>query len=886
VAAQGKLYAIGGDNNVILDVVEAYDPTTNGWSTKAHLNHARTQIAVAELSGKVYAIGGISTGTAQTQWGPPVATCEVYDPQANSWSDCAPMPTARSNAAAVGFRGLVYVIGGGGAGTNGGGIAVEAFDPSHNVWTTEPKVSTSRESLAAIATSSSIYAIGGVMPGQPPVVTNVVERFGCLDEDGDGLCDDWEVNGVPYTDPIDHQQKVLDLRALGANPKHKDIFVQLDYMEGLDAQGVFHSHRPRAGAIQLVIDAFGAAPVDNPDHKPGIYLHVDCGTNCVADPVVGDIWGRIDPTTNHTYSYSGPRAHSPYINGDSALNLADLKTSYRDLPEYFPQGRRGVFHYALFAHQQNQSVSPAADCNGHQSTLRSSGIADLPGADLIVSLGCGYGGVGTTWQQAGALMHELGHNLGLHHGGGDDVNFKPNYLSVMNYWFNLSGLLRLQNNGTTATGMLDYSRWQLPDLVETSLNEGVGLAGGTLVANYGTYYWGTGCNAPSVIQPGTVVVAASSINGPIDWNCNGVRPDSLPVAAAISNQNGNGTVYTYPLHGSNDWCTTNDALCPNSASRLSFSAGTIGLLGAAAGSLPTGPAADELLTPQLDNEIVKPWEVRVAGGGVHIVAPGSILSLVLAVTNNGMNADTYDISTSSTLPWADFSTVPNTVALGPGETAQFSIKLTVPASASTGSTTRIALTATSHVNGYVVDSAEADIWATPNGAPAFLLTVAPGSQTVAGGQTATFAANVTPVGGSTQTVALACAGTPSPIACSVDTTMVTLNGASTETTTVRVIGPMLAATAVSPWYTTSRALKSALGLIVILFVPLTRQKRRSPRIRTWVRVAVAMVGLPFLAACGGGGGGQQYTMPTTYTLTITATAGALVQTSIVKLTVT
>ena len=33
-------------------------------------------------------------------------------------------------------------------------------------------------------------------------------------------------------------------------------------------------------------------------------------------------------------------------------------------------------------------------------------------------------------------MHELGHTLGLQHGGADDVNLKPNYLSVMSYAFN------------------------------------------------------------------------------------------------------------------------------------------------------------------------------------------------------------------------------------------------------------------------------------------------------------------------------------------------------------------------------------------------------------------------------------------------------------------
>ena len=51
--------------------------------------------------------------------------------------------------------------------------------------------------------------------------------------------------------------------------------------------------------------------------------------------------------------------------------------------------------------------------------------------------GTNVGGVihqrGTTDEQAGTFMHELGHTLGLRHGGGDGENCKPNYLSIMSY---------------------------------------------------------------------------------------------------------------------------------------------------------------------------------------------------------------------------------------------------------------------------------------------------------------------------------------------------------------------------------------------------------------------------------------------------------------------
>ena len=40
--------------------------------------------------------------------------------------------------------------------------------------------------------------------------------------------------------------------------------------------------------------------------------------------------------------------------------------------------------------------------------------------------------IGTVPDQAGTLMHEVGHNFQLEHGGGDDIHYKPNYLSVMN----------------------------------------------------------------------------------------------------------------------------------------------------------------------------------------------------------------------------------------------------------------------------------------------------------------------------------------------------------------------------------------------------------------------------------------------------------------------
>ena len=46
-------------------------------------------------------------------------------------------------------------------------------------------------------------------------------------------------------------------------------------------------------------------------------------------------------------------------------------------------------------------------------------------------------------------MHELGHTLGLRHGGDEDEAAKPNYFSVMNYLYQISGLPSMTGSSVT-----------------------------------------------------------------------------------------------------------------------------------------------------------------------------------------------------------------------------------------------------------------------------------------------------------------------------------------------------------------------------------------------------------------------------------------------------
>src|SRR5262249_14670461 len=150
---------------------------------------------------------------------------------------------------------------------------------------------------------------------------------------GDGLWDDWEMFGIDTNGDgiID-----LDLPSLGANPMHKDIFLEIDYMDcalagGDCAQGDTHSHRPKAAAIAAVVQAFANAPVANPDGTTGINLHVDV-SNAIPHQNFLNIPGLCFPAGQGIGSFDAVKA--------DPANFGPMNP------------RRFAFHYALFTHQQ------------------------------------------------------------------------------------------------------------------------------------------------------------------------------------------------------------------------------------------------------------------------------------------------------------------------------------------------------------------------------------------------------------------------------------------------------------------------------------------------------------------------------------------------------
>lgn len=172
----GKIYVIGGypSTRKTVNAVQVYDPRTDRWELTTPLPLAVNHTTAAAVKGKLYVIGGQQHAESDPARAGFVDTVFEYDPAKATWSRRAPMPTARGGGAAAVVGDKIYVAGG--RPPRGHDFAV--YDPSVDKWTMLQDLPTQRNHLAAAAIDGKIYVVGGRFQGGfRSKMTNVLEVF-------------------------------------------------------------------------------------------------------------------------------------------------------------------------------------------------------------------------------------------------------------------------------------------------------------------------------------------------------------------------------------------------------------------------------------------------------------------------------------------------------------------------------------------------------------------------------------------------------------------------------------------------------------------------------------------------------------------------------------
>jgi len=342
--------------------------------------------------------------------------------------------------------------------------------------------------------------------------SDLILRATQIDSDQDSLYDHWETSGIDFNHDGGTPDLALHQPPFNANPNRKDIFVEIDYMWASTS----HSHYPKSAGLASVTNAFASAvSVTNPDGSTGITLHNMVNERLRDRPGIG-FHRRVPGPANDFNDFKFGEPTSVCSNGlnGARFGTSDDRASTNCLN--IIGARRLSFRYAIFGHTYN---------DGGENDLRSSGRAELPGNDLIITLGAwnnddfkkargayqlcptGENSVqcGLRETQMAAYMHELGHTLNLRHGGDQHFNCKPNYLSIMSY--------SLEFKFLDALRPLDYSSQALIQLDESSLNEPAGINGPVgRVTIFGDDSGLTRSRVPA--------------SGAIDWNNNTIFTDT------------------------------------------------------------------------------------------------------------------------------------------------------------------------------------------------------------------------------------------------------------------------------------------------------------------------------------------------------------------------
>ena len=158
-----KIYLIGG--NPANTTNEAYDPYTDSWKTKAEIPTGAVYAQSAVVKNKIFLFGGLSSRDSN----------QIYDPETNTWTSGVSVPSGVAEGAAAATTGVkaptkIYVMGGettyvSNDGTYGNVTDLnQVYDPESDTWSEGALLPTQLRFFGLAIVNDTFYAIGG-FPG-------------------------------------------------------------------------------------------------------------------------------------------------------------------------------------------------------------------------------------------------------------------------------------------------------------------------------------------------------------------------------------------------------------------------------------------------------------------------------------------------------------------------------------------------------------------------------------------------------------------------------------------------------------------------------------------------------------------------------------------------
>ncbi|CAP23503.1 LOW QUALITY PROTEIN: Protein CBR-KEL-1, partial [Caenorhabditis briggsae] len=158
---------VGGQAPKAITNVDLFDPDSQLWSSCAPLPQRRCRSGVTMCNGFVYTTGGFNGAQR-------VKSVDYYDPRTDTWRSANQMSARRSTHGMTTCHNILYAVGGFDGTT--GLASSEYFEPKTGSWFPLPSMSTRRSSVGVAAIADDIYAIGG-FDGVSKQCLNTVEIF-------------------------------------------------------------------------------------------------------------------------------------------------------------------------------------------------------------------------------------------------------------------------------------------------------------------------------------------------------------------------------------------------------------------------------------------------------------------------------------------------------------------------------------------------------------------------------------------------------------------------------------------------------------------------------------------------------------------------------------